>query len=362
MKTYPAGVGTKGYGLAVDKNNSIHVIGSIQETPYAGYDYLILKYDPAGNRLWAITYDGGVTEAGERLALDSSGNLMLTGSGNNGWGAFTIKLNDANAFAITTASLPAGASGTAYNAALSVKGGTVPYTWSIASGTLPPGLAIDPSSGAISGTPADRGDAMVEVRVADSTGKIATRLLRMQVMGIDDTPLNPVITGVTYNQPITGGGGIAPYSWAIATGSLPSGLFLESSADGTARIKGTANGIGNFSFTLSLQDSTGKTALRPMTLSVVASPCVASQVRIARTPLLYFDSIQAAADTAADSEVLQLQGVETFGDITINRGTPLALKGGYDCYFAENSGYTTVHGNLVVGNGTVEVNNIILAQ
>lgn len=361
-KTYPAGVGTKGYGIAVDKNNSIHVIGSIQSTPYAGYDYLILKYDPSGNRLWAITYDGGVTEAGERLALDALGNLMLTGSADIWRGAFTIKLNDANAFAITTASLPAGASGTAYNAALSVKGGTAPYTWSIASGNLPPGLTIDPASGAVSGTPAGRGDAVVEVRVIDGTGKITVRLLRMQVMGIDDTSLNPVIIGVAFNQLITGGGGIAPYSWGIASGSLPSGLSLESSADGSPRIKGTANGIGNYSFILSLQDSTGKTAFRPMTLSVVAPPCVASQVRIARTPLLYFDSIQAAADAAADSEVLQLQGVETFGDITINRGTPLALKGGYDCYFADNSGYTTVHGNLVVSNGTVEVNNIILAQ
>ncbi len=47
--------------------------------------------------------------------------------------------------------LPTGAKGFAYLANLSAAGGTAPYTWSLASGTLPSGLTLS-ASGAISGS------------------------------------------------------------------------------------------------------------------------------------------------------------------------------------------------------------------
>ena len=48
--------------------------------------------------------------------------------------------------------LPTGAFGKAYSAKLWARDGTVPYTWSIASGQLPPGLSLS-ADGNISGTP-----------------------------------------------------------------------------------------------------------------------------------------------------------------------------------------------------------------
>src|ERR1019366_7722010 len=54
---------------------------------------------------------------------------------------------------ITTASLANGQVGTPYSQTLAATGGTVPYTWSLASGTLPGGLTLNPSTGLISGTP-----------------------------------------------------------------------------------------------------------------------------------------------------------------------------------------------------------------
>jgi hypothetical protein len=53
---------------------------------------------------------------------------------------------------ITTTSLPAATVGVAYSATLAATGGTPPYTWSIASGALPAGLTLAPSTGQISGT------------------------------------------------------------------------------------------------------------------------------------------------------------------------------------------------------------------
>src|ERR1700678_2739692 len=54
---------------------------------------------------------------------------------------------------ITTNSLPSGQVGTAYSAILVVTGGTPPYMWSLTSGTLPTDLSLNPSTGAITGTP-----------------------------------------------------------------------------------------------------------------------------------------------------------------------------------------------------------------
>jgi RHS repeat-associated protein len=54
---------------------------------------------------------------------------------------------------ITSSALSNGAVGRPYSVTLSVTGGTGPYTWSIASGTLPSGLALNSSTGTISGTP-----------------------------------------------------------------------------------------------------------------------------------------------------------------------------------------------------------------
>lgn len=67
---------------------------------------------------------------------------------------------------MNTASLPDGATGTNYAAAFSVSG-TAPFTFGIASGSLPPGITLS-TSGALSGVPTSAGDYTFTVAV--STG------------------------------------------------------------------------------------------------------------------------------------------------------------------------------------------------
>lgn len=57
--------------------------------------------------------------------------------------------------AITTASLPSGQTGVVYGATLAATGGTLPFTWTLTNGTLPMGLSLNASTGAIAGTPAE---------------------------------------------------------------------------------------------------------------------------------------------------------------------------------------------------------------
>ena len=83
---------------------------------------------------------------------------------------------------ITTASLPSATVGTAYSASISAFGGSGSYFWSLASGTLPPGLAlfqgvcvaiVEPcqAPAEISGTPTVAGTYKFVITVTDGTQK-----------------------------------------------------------------------------------------------------------------------------------------------------------------------------------------------
>jgi Domain of unknown function (DUF4082)/Putative Ig domain len=79
-----------------------------------------------------------------------------------------IKLEATMLLTITTVSLPGGALNIPYSATLFASGGTIPYTWSISTGTLPSGLSLNSGSGVISGTPLITGTFDFVVQVSDS--------------------------------------------------------------------------------------------------------------------------------------------------------------------------------------------------
>lgn len=85
---------------------------------------------------------------------------------------FSIVVNETEPLVLDTEFLPNGFVGQAYSFTLSASGGTPPYTWSIA-GSLPSGLALDPTSGAITGAPQEVSDSPIEVTVTDADGTTA---------------------------------------------------------------------------------------------------------------------------------------------------------------------------------------------
>jgi hypothetical protein len=65
--------------------------------------------------------------------------------------------------------------GTPYNSSLVATGGTVPYTYSLTSGTLPAGLALRASSGAITGTPTTAGPDVFTAHATDLEAGMASQ-------------------------------------------------------------------------------------------------------------------------------------------------------------------------------------------
>src|SRR5439155_19110795 len=126
----------------------------------------------------------------QAVALAPGGTIGGTPTAAAANAGFTVQVKDSSgatankalaitvnppALNVTTGSLPAGTVGVAYSQALAATGGTGGYTWSVASGSLPPGLALNPS-GTIGGTPtAAATNTGFTVQVKDSSGATATR-------------------------------------------------------------------------------------------------------------------------------------------------------------------------------------------
>jgi hypothetical protein len=132
---------------------------------------------------------------------------------------------------VMTVSLPGGVLDHWYGAALEATGGTWPRTWSLTSGSLPPGLELD-SDGVISGTLRQEEEQdyptvyNFSVTVADMLGATATGDLSLAVAintGVDFTisgivfdettgaPLDGVVMRGLPNTPVTGTFGIPGY-------------------------------------------------------------------------------------------------------------------------------------------------------
>jgi len=95
--------------------------------------------------------------------------------------------------------LPNGTTCTAYSAnVLSVEGGKAPFTWSVVSGALPPGLHMAPATGVITGNPTTVGTFKLTVMVADST---VPTLSATQAQTIVITPCAVVTTTTTPTTP-----------------------------------------------------------------------------------------------------------------------------------------------------------------
>ena len=158
-------------------------------------------------------------------------------------------------------SLPGGTVGLGYNAPLSASGGTPPYSWSVASGSLPSLLSLIP--GSVAGVPRTPGTANFTVKVTDAASATAAAAFTLTV-----APSSTLTAHYQekFSSALTAGFGTAPYTWSCCvSGNLPAGLMLSSGGV----LSGIPTAVGTYQFTAQASDSSHSANNLSFTVSVI---------------------------------------------------------------------------------------------
>ena len=194
---------------------------------------------------------------------------------------------------ITAAAFHAGEIGFGYTpASATATGGAPPFTWAIAGGALPTGLAMN-GAGAVSGMPTTLGTFLFTVEVTDSgarTASIDTTITIVRRVVVSPTcPTNfpcqveagcVTACGLFGNQ----SGGIAPYTYRVVAGAIPTGMAINGFSLIRAFPAVPVGATKDWLFTVRVTDGIGATAQATALFHVfphiaftqASAPCVLS--------------------------------------------------------------------------------------
>jgi broad specificity polyphosphatase/5'/3'-nucleotidase SurE len=190
-----------------------------------------------------------------------AGTTTLTASdGTGATGTATFTWADANTIDITNPGPQTTATGTPAALKIAATDNDTAATLAYAdNGTLPPGLAIGPTTGNITGIPTKAGSYPVTITVTDSTGSTAAvaftwtigNVVTVTAPAAEKSAVGTAITAVK----VTAADSAAGQTFTFGAAGLPAGLKI---AAGTGVITGTPTGpAGTFTVTVTATDGTG---------------------------------------------------------------------------------------------------------
>ena len=251
----------------------INIVGITSASSVSGVNGAAFNFSVfanGGTTPYTFSLAGGSLPTGLTLAANGSitGTPTVTGGpttatimvtdhvGNTSTAPLAITINTVGITNSTQSSVN-GFLNVAFNYQLNGAGGTGSYTYTLAGGSLPAGLALA-SNGAITGTPTTLGNSSATFMIADSNNVSSQTALNFAIstMGITSAQSASATSGTSFDYQTTVAGGTSPYTYAITGGTLPTGLTLNS--DGS--ITGTPTVTGGFFVTLKVTDNVGNTA------------------------------------------------------------------------------------------------------
>lgn len=271
--TNPYGSDTSSFTIGVP-GKAPTITGALPDAPVSvAYSAIVTTTDSP-----AVTLTSGTLPSG--LFLDSSnghvhgtptviGTSTFSLTATNVYGAasqaFTIAIGNVPTL---SGSFPNGTIGTAYSRTISVTGS--PTGYAITTGSLPPGLSLGSTSGAISGTPTATSSSTFTITATNQFGSGSNSFTLSTAAAPTISSISTMPNGAVnsyYNQGISATG--SP-TFSIAAGSLPAGLSLGST---NGAVTGTPTAAGTSNFTVTVTNGYG-TASKAFTIATGYVPTV----------------------------------------------------------------------------------------
>ncbi len=341
------GDGDWGYAIAVDSAGNVDVTGASYGTwgttplnPYSGSidgAIFVLQLNSSGAYQWNTFYGSGSGDYGYGIAADSTGNVDVTGISNGTWG--TTPLN------------PYSGNGAIFVLQLNSSGA---YQWNTfygsGSGDYGYGIAAD-SGGNVNVTgfsnatwSGPSGQSPLNPFDSSGLGGPNVFILKLNSSGVYQWNTFYGSGSGDYGYGIggiivDGGGNVDVAGYSYATWGGPSGQLPLNPFD--------SSGSGNPDiFVLQLQ--------------LVTCPATAVQIQ---GGAVSSTSIQAVYSDASSGDTIMIQALTISENLQLTLPIAVTLQGGYECDFpAAPSGQSTVNGSLTIGggSGTVTVENLIV--
>jgi|HubBroStandDraft_1064217.scaffolds.fasta_scaffold04695_5 hypothetical protein len=243
---------------------------------------------------------------------------------------YSIFIAPAPTLSITAVSpLQSGLVNDTYGTLITTQGGVKPFKWSLLSGGLPPGLALNTGTGQITGVPqpvpTNPTTFPFTVQVSDSTlpnPQIQSKPLAISIQAPQPLEISPSSlpggnTAAPYSTLLTASGGIPPYTWQITNGQLPSGLTFSPA---NAAISGTPVLVTSSTFTVQLTDSEFVPVSTSATYTITIAAGTNSNSLISGSYSFLFNGFDSQGSVAlVGSVVADGNGKFTGGGIDSNR-------------------------------------------
>ncbi|POH73998.1 YncE family protein [Arthrobacter glacialis] len=174
---------------------------------------------------------------------------------------------------VTTTSLASATVGTAYSATIAATG-SGPITFAVTTGSLPTGLTLNTTTGAITGTPSTAGDATFTITATNAAGSNAKAftITTVQAPTITTEDLVGATVDEAYSATIAATG-TPPLTFTVSTGELPAGLSLDAA---TGAITGTPTAAGSVEFTITATNVAGSNA-KEFTITTSLTPAITTE-------------------------------------------------------------------------------------
>lgn len=233
------------------------------------YNATISQTGLAGTVTWSATglpsplvidANTGVISGTPTAISNSTVIVTVTGTGGANTCSSTITYNLVIACANVTfapTTLINGTIGSVYSQTLAQTGMTGTITWAVTTGTLPTGLDLNGTTGAITGTPTTTGTSNFVVSISNGACAVPQNYSIVVVcptLTITTNTLPNPVPNQVYNQTISVTGSTQTLTYSVSTGSLPSGLSLDVA---TGIISGTITATGTSTFTILATQSSG---------------------------------------------------------------------------------------------------------